>query len=65
VINTLNIWDIKIDEIFFLGGSEKAQILRAFGADIFFDDQDIHLDIASNIVPSAKVINEKIEAFEK
>jgi len=57
VIKTLNIWGVRIDEAFFLGGSEKYEILEAFGADIFFDDQDIHLELSKSVVPSAKVIN--------
>jgi 5'-nucleotidase len=61
VINTLSDWNIRIDEIFFLGGSEKYEILKAFDADIFFDDQDSHLTLSSDVVPSAKVINETIE----
>jgi 5'-nucleotidase len=65
VIKTLNIWNVRIDEAFFLGGSEKYEILEAFGADIFFDDQDTHLKLSSSVVPSAKVINHKIEDFKK
>jgi len=64
VIKTLNVWNVRIDEAFFLGGSEKYEILEAFGADIFFDDQDVHLDLSSNVVPSAKVIHKSIENFQ-
>jgi 5'-nucleotidase len=39
VIQTLRAWDIRIDEAIFLGGIEKGNFLRAFHADIFFDDQ--------------------------
>ena len=60
VIKTLNSWGVRIDEAFFLGGAEKHKILEAFGANIFFDDQDLHLEKSSKIVPSAKVINNKI-----
>lgn len=56
VIQTLNVWGVRIDEAFFLGGSEKYEVLEAFGADIFFDDQDVHLELSSSVVPSAKVI---------
>ncbi len=56
VIKTLNVWNVRIDEAFFLGGSEKYEILQAFGADIFFDDQDIHLILSQKVVPSAKVL---------
>lgn len=62
VIKTLNVWNVRIDESFFLGGSEKYEILKAFGADIFFDDQDVHLELSSSVVPSAKVIHRSIEA---
>ena len=62
VIKTLNVWGVRIDEAFFLGGSEKYEILEAFGADIFFDDQDVHLDLSSSVVPSAKVIHESLDS---
>lgn len=64
VIHTLNVWGVRIDEAFFLGGSEKYEILKAFGADIFFDDQDVHLELSSSVVPSAKVIHKNIEGFK-
>ena len=65
VIKTLNVWGVRIDEAFFLGGSEKYEILKAFGADIFFDDQDVHLELSSDVVPSAKVIHKNILELEK
>jgi len=46
VVRTLRAWDIRIDEALFLGGLEKGPFLRAFGADIFFDDQRGHVDSA-------------------
>lgn len=55
VINTLREWNVRIDEAFFLGGMKKRDVLQAFGAHIFFDDQATHLDAASEVVPSAKV----------
>jgi 5'-nucleotidase len=55
VIQTLRRWDVHVDEAFFLGGVSKNEILEAYGAHIFFDDQDIHLADASKVVPSAKV----------
>lgn len=39
VILTLREWGIRLDEAFFLGGRDKGPFLQAFGADIFFDDQ--------------------------
>ncbi|MBQ7064121.1 MAG: 5'-nucleotidase, partial [Firmicutes bacterium] len=55
VIRTLMAWNVRIDEAFFLGGVSKSEVLRAFGANIFFDDQTIHTDPASKLVPSARV----------
>ena len=55
VIKTLRHWGVYVDEIFFLGGLEKTQVLEAFHPHIFFDDQDLHLENASKVVPSGKV----------
>ncbi len=49
---------------FSLEVTDKYEILEAFGADIFFDDQDVHLNLSSNVVPSAKVLNKNIIACE-
>jgi len=55
IIRTLAEWGVMIDEVHFLGGVSKHEILEAFRADIFFDDQDVHCSPASNVVPTAKV----------
>lgn len=55
VIRTLRAWNVRIDEAFFLGGISKTDVLRAFGAHIFFDDQAVHTKPASEVVPSARV----------
>jgi len=54
-IKTLRNWNVRVDEAFFLGGVSKKEILSAFGAHIFFDDQATHTDPASEVVPSAVV----------
>ncbi|MFK7975874.1 MAG: 5'-nucleotidase, partial [Halioglobus sp.] len=46
VIRTLRAWNIRIDESIFLGGLNKAEFLRAYQADVFFDDQQMHCDSA-------------------
>ena len=38
VIRTLRAWQIRIDESLFLGGLDKGEFLKAYGADVFFDD---------------------------
>ncbi|MBQ6905905.1 MAG: 5'-nucleotidase [Clostridia bacterium] len=55
VVRTLRAWNVRIDEVFFLGGIEKSEVLKAFGANIFFDDQSVHTEPASKVVPSARV----------
>lgn len=55
VIKTLRHWGVYVDEIFFLGGLDKSKILKAFKPHIFFDDQDVHLDLAAKHVPAGKV----------
>ena len=55
VVRTLRAWNVRIDEVFFLGGIEKSEVLKAFGANIFFDDQVVHTELASKLVPSARV----------
>lgn len=55
VIRTLRSWGICTDEVFFLGGIEKKEILKAFGAHVFFDDQAVHTGPASQVVFSVKV----------
>jgi len=55
VIRTLRSWNIRIDESLFLGGLEKKEFLKAFDADVFFDDQKRHCDSASPYVSAAHV----------
>jgi len=57
VILTLRDWGIRIDEAFFLGGKPKGPYLSAFGADIFFDDQQVHCDAAREHVATGHVPN--------
>lgn len=55
VIKTLRHWGVYVDEIFFLGGLDKSKVLKAFKPHIFFDDQEVHLESTSKLVPSGKV----------
>jgi 5'-nucleotidase len=55
VIRTLRAWDIRLDESLFLGGMDKTGFLRAFGADVFFDDQAQHCERASAHVATGHV----------
>jgi len=55
VVRTLRAWDVYVDEAFFLGGISKTEVLKAFGAHIFFDDQKVYTEAASSVIPSATV----------
>lgn len=55
VISTLRKLDIRVDEVFFLGGIEKERVLKVFRAHIFFDDQAGHIEGVARIAPSVHV----------
>jgi 5'-nucleotidase len=55
VIRTLRGWNIRIDEALFLGGRDKGEFLKTFGADIFFDDQQGHCESARQHVATGHV----------
>lgn len=55
VIRTMRAWNVRVDEAFFLGGLGKQDVLKAFGAQIFFDDQSVHTLNAAQAVPAARV----------
>ena len=54
-INTLKAWGVTVDEAMFLGGRNKAPYLKAFQADLFFDDSRQNIDHAIGVVPSGHV----------
>ena len=55
VVRTLREWNIRIDESLFLGGMPKGDFLKSFGADVFFDDQQVHCNSASEHVATGHV----------
>lgn len=55
VIRTLKLWNVRIDEAFFMGGVPKTEVLRTFQPHIFFDDQEAHCDRAADVVATALV----------
>lgn len=55
VIRTLRDWNVRIDESLFLGGLNKSQFLKAYGADVFFDDQESHCSSAKEHVATGHV----------
>jgi 5'-nucleotidase len=55
VLSTLRDWGIEVDEVFFLGGVDKAAVLKEFRPHIFFDDQMAHVESVSKVAPSVRV----------
>jgi 5'-nucleotidase len=55
VIRTLRAWDIRLDESIFLGGLPKVEFLRAYDADVFFDDQQSHCNLAADHIATGHV----------
>src|SRR5271165_1897503 len=56
VLNTFRAWGINVDEAFFMGGVPKTGILQEFRPHIFFDDQESHCRLASEVVPTGRVL---------
>ncbi len=55
VILTLREWGVRLDESLFLGGRDKGPFLKAFGADLFFDDSRQNIDSARRHVAAGHV----------
>ncbi|HEX9081281.1 MAG TPA: 5'-nucleotidase [Holophagaceae bacterium] len=56
-IRTLMAWNIQVDEAMFLGGLDKADFLREFEPDFFFDDQTGYCDTAAKVGPTGHVVS--------
>lgn len=56
-IRTLMAWKIQVDEAMFLGGLDKADFLREFEPDFFFDDQTGYCESAARVGPTGQVIS--------
>jgi 5'-nucleotidase len=55
VLRTFDSQGLIVDEAHFLSGFPKTGLLKAFRPHIFFDDQDVHVGPASEVVPSGRV----------
>ena len=49
VVSTLKDMNVEVDSVFFLGGIDKANVLKVLKPHIFFDDQMVHLDHLGSI----------------
>lgn len=55
VVTTLRDWGVTADETFFLGGIEKARVLRIMKPHMYFDDQLVHLNSSAEVIPSVHI----------
>jgi len=53
ILHTVLHWNVKVNSAFFMGGDSKNDVLTAFKAYIYFDDQDLRL--VSSSAPAARV----------
>jgi len=56
VLRTLRAWNVRIDEAFFLGGIAKTDVIKAFGAHMFFEDKEEYCKLAAEAVPTGRVL---------
>lgn len=54
-VYTLRQWGLKVDDAFFLGGVDKARVLRVLRPHIYFDDQRGHLAGSEGVVACVHV----------
>ncbi len=54
-VRSLKQWGLRVNEAFFLGGIDKAAVMRALDPHIFFDDQVSHLNGTAPATPSVHV----------
>jgi len=54
-IHSLREWGVRVNDAFFLGGIEKARVLKVMRPHIFFDDQDLHLTGAAQHVAGVHI----------
>ena len=61
----LRAWNIRIDEALFLCGMYKGAFLKAFGVDIFFDDQQKHCESARQHVATGHVPHSPVPCVDQ
>ncbi|MER7245821.1 5'-nucleotidase [Kribbella sp. NPDC000426] len=52
---SLKAWGLRVNDAFFLGGIDKGLITDVLRPHIYFDDQQVHLERTSKVVPSVHV----------
>ncbi len=55
-IRTLRAWNVRIDEAFLLGGIPKTDVIKVFGAHMFFEDKEEYCKLAAEAVPTGRVL---------
>jgi 5'-nucleotidase len=55
VMSTLRSWGVNVDETFFLGGIDKARVLKVFKPHIFFDDSPRNISTVAEVAPAVHI----------
>ncbi len=54
-INTLRTWGVEVDDMFFLAGADKGNVVEVLRPHIYFDDQAAHLTSTRRFAPSVHI----------
>ena len=54
-INTLRTWGVEVDDMFFLAGADKGNVVEVLRPHIYFDDQTSHLTSTRRFAPSVHI----------
>jgi 5'-nucleotidase len=54
-IHSMRDWGVNVNDAFFLGGIDKSKVLRVLRPHIFFDDQQSHLDGATEYIAGVHI----------
>lgn len=54
-VHSMRDWRVDVNDAFFLGGIEKARVLKVLRPHVFFDDQQVHLEGASEYIAGVHI----------
>lgn len=54
-VHSMNEWGVNVNDAFFLGGIDKSKVLKVLCPHIFFDDQQMHLDGATEYIAGVHI----------
>ncbi|WBP94043.1 5'-nucleotidase [Mycolicibacterium neoaurum] len=54
-VHSMRAWGVDVNDAFFLGGIEKSRVLKVLRPHVFFDDQQVHLEGASEYIAGVHI----------